>query len=57
MTETDKIVAAIFTASTCGGKESTHEQYIEVYEVFLEKMATHSKAASDKRQGISKKTF
>jgi hypothetical protein len=57
MTETDKIVAAIFTASTCGGKESTYEQYVEVYEVFLEKMATHSKAASDKRQGISKKTF
>ena len=57
MTDTDKIVAAIFTAATCSGKGSTYDQYLEVYDVFLGMMAKHSQAASDKRQGISKKTF
>jgi len=57
MTETDKIIAAIFTASTCSGKESTYERYLEIYDVFLTMMSKHSKDASDQRQGISKKTF
>jgi len=34
-TDANKVVAAIFTAGMCAGKDSKHEEYIAEYEAFL----------------------
>jgi hypothetical protein len=39
MSEIDKIVAAIFTASMCGRASTDQETYLQTYDEFLEKMA------------------
>jgi hypothetical protein len=39
MSETNKIIAAIFTASFCGRANSDQETYLQTYDEFLEKMA------------------
>jgi hypothetical protein len=44
MTDTDKIVAAILTASMYTGKAIDHATYLQTYEEFLEKMETREKA-------------
>jgi hypothetical protein len=49
--DTDKIVAAIFTASTCAGKNVDTETYINTYEGFIDLM---KKRKSEKSPGASK---
>ncbi len=43
MTDTDKIVAAIFAARMCGGNAEP-EEYLQAYEEFLDLMKKREKA-------------
>jgi hypothetical protein len=53
MTDTDKIVAAIFTAGMCGKKNSDHAAYLQNYNTFLELMEKE-RAAKKKPMKINK---
>jgi len=44
MTETDKIVAAIFAASMCSGKTVDHATYLQTYDGFIDLMEKSWKA-------------
>jgi hypothetical protein len=46
--DTDKIVAAIFTASTCAGKNIDQATYISTYEGFMALMKKQEKEKSAK---------
>jgi hypothetical protein len=54
--DTDKIIAAIFTASICGRAGSDQETYLQTFDEFLEKMDKRKKAKK-KPMRISDKTL
>jgi hypothetical protein len=57
MTEADKIVAAIFAASMCAGKQD-HAIYLKTYDEFLNKMKGREEAKKKKSQmTVSKGTL
>jgi hypothetical protein len=58
MTEADKIVAAIFAASMCAGKQD-HAIYLKTYDEFLNKMKGREEAKKKKTQmtAVSKGTL
>jgi pantothenate synthetase len=44
MTEADKIVAAIFAANMCAGKNADHATYLQTYDEFIDLMEKRWKA-------------
>ena len=44
MTDTDKLVAAIFSAALCGSKKADQEEYLNTYDSFLELMKKRGSA-------------
>ena len=54
MSDADKIVAAIFTAGMCYGKEHNHAKYLETYDAFVELMKARRK--TNKQQAKEPKT-
>jgi hypothetical protein len=56
MTEADKIVASIFAASMCTGKQD-HAIYLKTYDEFLNKMKGREEAKKKKPLNVSKGTL
>jgi endonuclease/exonuclease/phosphatase family metal-dependent hydrolase len=46
MSDADKIVAAIFTAGMCYGKEHNHAKYLETYDAFIKLMKAREKTSA-----------
>jgi hypothetical protein len=56
MTEADTIVAAIFAASMCAGKQD-HAIYLKTYDEFLNKMKGREEAKRKKPLNVGKETL
>ena len=56
MTEADKIVAAVFAASMCAGKQN-HAIYLKTYDEFLNKMKGREEAKKKKPLNVSRGTL
>ena len=55
MADADKIVAAIFAANMCAGKNADHATYLQTYDNFIDKMKEREKAKK-KPLNVSKET-
>lgn len=55
MADADKIVAAIFAANMCAGKNADHATYLQTYDDFLNKMKEREEAKK-KRLNVGKET-
>ena len=51
MSDADKIVAAIFTAGMCYGKEHNHAKYLETYDAFVKLMKARRKTNKQETKG------